>query len=70
MDALLVMMVQFHNLTKMDEPRREWVSVRMTIHTPPDLGILTTVSPLLYILCISTLSFSWPTTRIILTNEI
>lgn len=37
------------------------------VHTPPDLGILTTVSCAPYARCISTLSFSCPTTRMTLT---
>ena len=39
------------------------------IHTPPDLGIFTTVIRLPYVRCISTFSFSWPTTRITLTAD-
>lgn len=35
--------------------------------TPPDLGILTTVKRFPYVRCISTFSFSCPTTRIVLT---
>lgn len=37
------------------------------VRTPPDFGILTTVIRLPYVRCVSTFSFSWPTTRITLT---
>jgi hypothetical protein len=38
-------------------------------HTPPDFGIFTTVIRLPYVRCISTFSFSCPTTRITLTED-
>jgi hypothetical protein len=39
----------------------------INVRTPPDFGILITESLLPYVRCISTLSFSWPTTRIVFT---
>lgn len=37
--------------------------------TPPDFGILMTVIRFPYVRCISTFSFSWPTTRITFTAD-
>jgi hypothetical protein len=42
---------------------------RRTILTPPDFGILTTVTYDPNARCISTLSFSWPATRMMFTVQ-
>lgn len=69
-DAFSVCGIEFDNLPNKRPPVSigtchgfEWV------RTPPDFAIFRTAIRLPYVLCISTLSFSWPTTRITLTKD-
>jgi hypothetical protein len=66
MNALSILQVQFDDLDDRDvseENDEDGPHVR----TPPDFGILTTVIRLPYARCVSTFSFSWPTTSITFT---
>ena len=63
MDALSILHVEFDDLDDRDVSVEHGLGVR----TLPDFRILMTVIRLLYIRCISTFSFSWPTTSIMFT---
>lgn len=65
-DPRAVWCIKLHNLWSDQSLDKSDFYTRLEL-TPPDFGILTTVMWSPYVLCISTLSFSWPTTKITFT---
>ena len=67
-DALSILHVELDDLgTDVWAGEKRNSKGKRVLRTPPDFGIFTTVIRWPYVRCISTFSFSWPTTRITLT---
>lgn len=67
MDPMAIGCIELNDLNMGTELAIVDAVERSIAQTPPDLGIFTTAIRFPYVRCISTFSFSCPTTRIVLT---